>query len=149
MCETEKQPAVDLRRTNNKASTQTWPCFIKQIYNTYLSKTPCITKHKCFVECSGFLSSNFIHTSEVPQGSVLGPRIFNILINDIANDISSSVLLYADDMKLNRRITSIEDGLVLQSNLDKVHTWCLKIFFQLNFKKCYLLLYCIKSYDKC
>ncbi|XP_063902404.1 uncharacterized protein LOC135139824, partial [Zophobas morio] len=78
-------------------------------------------------------------TERVPQGSVLGPLIFNIFINDVVNDIRSSVLLYADDMKLYRRITSIQDCLVLQSDLDKVHSWCSKNLLQLNYKKCYLL----------
>lgn len=105
----------------------------------YLLFTSYITERKCFVECCGFRSSNFTATSGVPQGSVLGPLIFNIFINDVVNDIRSSVLLYADDMKLYRRITSIQDCLVLQSDLDKVHSWCSKNLLQLNYKKCYLL----------
>jgi hypothetical protein len=50
-----------------------------------------------FFECS----------SGVPQGSVLGPLIYNIFINDIIEDLSVSCLLYADEMKIFSSIGEI------------------------------------------
>ena len=43
--------------------------------------------------------------SEVPQGSVLGPILFLIYINDLEDDISSKVLKFADDTKVFRKVT--------------------------------------------
>ena len=42
---------------------------------------------------------NSIHAG-VPQGSVLGPLLFLLFINDIVNDIGSSIRLFADDTSL-------------------------------------------------
>ena len=55
--------------------------------------------------------------SGVPQGLVLGPVMLLIFINDIVNDISSSINLLADDCALYRRINTIDDSIALQNDL--------------------------------
>ncbi len=118
-----------------------------KLFNSDLSDNMCsiicsyISGRSCFVECRGFRSLPFIATSGVPQGSVLGPLIFNIFINDIVKDIKSSALLYADDLKLYRRIICYQDCIELQSDLDKISIWCKSNYLSLNLEKCYILSY--------
>ena len=56
--------------------------------------------------------------SGVPQGSVLGPILFLIYINDLENEIGSNILKFADDTKMFRRVESQEDRHQLQSDLN-------------------------------
>ena len=65
------------------------------------------------------ISSPPVHVlSGVPQGTVLGPLMFLLYINDIAIGIPSPLHLFADDCLLYRTINSIEDSLILQKDLD-------------------------------
>ena len=53
-------------------------------------------------------------TSGVPQGSVLGPILFIIFVNDMPDVVNSMLLMFADDTKLYRTITSVHDSNALQ-----------------------------------
>ena len=61
--------------------------------------------------------------SGVPQGSVLGPILFLIYINDLDDDITSKVLKFADDTKVFRKIKSDTDRQQLQDDLNKLTEW--------------------------
>merc|ERR1712240_964072 len=62
--------------------------------------------------------------SGVPQGSVLGPLLFLIVIDSIANlDISSKIGIFADDTRAVKSMESLEDAKIMQNDLDILYDW--------------------------
>ena len=74
---------------------------------------------------------------DVPQGSVLGPILFLIFINDLPDNIRSSVRLFADDCVLYRNISSIQDCLILQEDLTSLGQWEADWQMKFNVAKCH------------
>lgn len=93
-------------------------------------------------------SDPILATSGVPQGSHLGPLIFILTINDVDCIIKDSFIsVYADDKKIFRHISSPADSLLLQNDLNKFSTWCLKNFLELNVNKCQAITYSRKRFQ--
>jgi len=61
--------------------------------------------------------------SGVPQGSVLGPLLFIIYINDIDNCVAGKILKFADDTKIYHTVYSDEDVSALQSDVCNLVEW--------------------------
>ena len=61
--------------------------------------------------------------SGVPQGSVLGPILFLVYINDLEEGVTGTILKYADDTKLFRKVKEIVDKQNLQQDIDKLVKW--------------------------
>ena len=57
--------------------------------------------------------------SGVPQGTVLGPLLFSLYINDISSDIESEIRLFADDCVCYREIKDEKDTMKLQRDIDR------------------------------
>jgi len=68
----------------------------------------------------GACSSSIPVISRVPQGSVLGPCLFLFYINDIADSLSSTVHLFADDTMIYLAVKNEHGARLFQDNLDKV-----------------------------
>ena len=77
--------------------------------------------------------------SGIPQGSVLGPILFVIYINDLPNVVNSNIFLFADDTKIMSQITSREDACVIQNDLDLLEKWSDKWLLKFNPAKCHVL----------
>lgn len=95
-----------------------------------------LTDRSQFTTVAGRQSRTTTVTSGVPQGSVLGPLLFLIYINDLPSGISSSIRLFADDCVLYRKISSKNDQLLLQNDLIHLENWCSLWMMQLNVSKC-------------
>ena len=74
--------------------------------------------------------------SGIPQGSVLGPTLFVMFINDMPDAITSLSTMFADDAKVFRQIENRADIATLQKDLDHLTDWSLKWQMNFNIKKC-------------
>jgi len=71
----------------------------------------------------GYFSDWFQVLSGVPQGSVLGPLLFLLFVNELHSWIVNSMRMFADDTKVWTYIRSTEDSQSLQKDLDSLTTW--------------------------
>ena len=90
-----------------------------------------------YVAYRGACSKIFRPVSSVPQGSNLGPLLFNLFINDLPKYIkNSTALMYADDLKVFRVVNDENDAELLQRDVDNISEWLLLNKMQLNKNKC-------------
>ena len=95
------------------------------------------------VTVNGVTSEPSRVTSGVPQGSILGPLLFLIYIDDITKvtlSQGSKLVLYADDILLYRPICTSEDYFVLQQDIDSISKWTSINFMTFNCDKCKFML---------
>lgn len=78
-------------------------------------------------------------TSGVPQGTVLAPLLFLCYINDLPNNIVSTIRLYADDVLIYTSINSEEDYQKLQQDLHTLERWAANWKMSFNIQKCEFL----------
>ena len=75
------------------------------------------------VVIDGEKSSTALVSSGVPQGTVMGPLLFLVYINDLPGRVNSTTRLFADDCLMYRTISKDEDVEQLQTDLDSLQRW--------------------------
>ena len=85
------------------------------------------------------MSSKAVIKSGVPQGTVLGPFLFLIYINDLPEKITSSLKLFADDSYMYRVINNAQDNLELQNDLNILSEWEKEWSMEFHPNKCKVL----------
>jgi hypothetical protein len=99
-------------------------------------RTQCVVTEHCYSRWLPVVSG-------VPQGSVLGPILFILFIDDISNICigrpSVSHKLFADDLKLYSTIQSDYDRAAIQGALDRLQHWCFDWQLNINIDKCHVL----------
>ena len=106
-----------------------------QSYNSAWIKSFLSDRSQCVV-VDGIPSDPAPVTSGVPQGSVLGPILFLVFINDMPECISSKCRLFADDTIVYREIVSADDTTLLQQDLDALQVWERRWGMSFNPSKC-------------
>jgi len=91
------------------------------------------------VSLNGTVSSWQEVTSGVPQGSVIGPVLFLIYINDLEDGIEQWILKFADDTKMFARINNTQDAVKMQNDLDRIVQWSHEWQMLFNVLKCKIM----------
>ena len=95
-----------------------------------------LTDRRQRVVVDGEVSSWKSVLSGVPQGSVLGPILFLVYINDLEEGVTGNILKFADDTKLFTKTKEIGDKQNVQDDIDKLVKWSEKWQMLFNFGKC-------------
>ena len=102
-----------------------------------------LTGRSSTVKIGETCSEPFQIHSGVPQGSILGPLLFILFINDLSTQLKSPKSFYADDLKFYRIITTPVDCCALQADVDTLMSWCTANGMDANINKC-----CIISFTR-
>ena len=98
--------------------------------------TEWLRERKQRVVLNGEMSSWKDVLSGVPQGSVLGPVLFLIYVDDLDNDVVNKLLKFADDTKLFGIVSDNQQCTVLEQDLSKIINWSDKWLMPFNVDKC-------------
>jgi hypothetical protein len=100
-----------------------------------------LTNRTQVVKISSHMSTYISVTSGVPQGSVLGPLLFLLFINDLTDSTLPNVhvKLFADDLKLYTELSYSSAHTNFQSQLNLIHLWATTWQLEISYEKCNIL----------
>lgn len=98
-----------------------------------------LTKRRQSVHINGECSSWRNVKSGVPQGSVLGPLLFLIYVDDVMVKLNCNIAMFADDIKIWHEIRDINDSIRFQQNINELLIWSKKWCLDFNISKCVVL----------
>jgi hypothetical protein len=111
---------------------------INKLHSYGISNQTCVwvknflSNHKQRVQLNGSFSKWHNVMSGIPQGSVLGPVLFVLFINDLPLNVESDVCMFADDTKLYREIANQIDIKIIQNDINNLFKWSEKCLFALS-----------------
>ena len=91
------------------------------------------------VKVNGVASKQEVVRSGIPQGSVLGPLLFVIYINDLPEHVISQMYLFGDDTKLMKKVRTRNDSVLLQNDMDGMQNWSNTWLLNFHPDKCHVL----------
>lgn len=98
------------------------------------------------VVIEGAASSDLLVSSGVPQGSVLGPTLFLVYINDISDNLNfSAIKLFADDALLFSQVNTLQDSVNFQEDLNILDQWAYNWKMNFNTDKCQIVRFARQS----
>ena len=100
-----------------------------------------LIRRNYFIKIDNQFSDSFTPLTGVPQGSVLGPILFAIYINDLVEQLPPNVesKLFADDLKIYKSVNSIAEQIELQNAIDSCLVWTQKNKMNFSSKKTFHL----------
>lgn len=96
-----------------------------------------LTDRLNYVQIDSTKSREYRSPSGVPAGSTLGPVLFLMFINDLSQcSENTSILMFADDVKILREIRNVRDTCLLQTDINNLLRWCVANRLHFNVQKC-------------
>ncbi len=99
----------------------------------------CLSNRKQRIVINGTASDWAPVTTGVPKGSLLGPVLFKIYINDIDVGLNNFISKFADDTKIGNSIITDHDRMILQEDLRKISEWSQRWEMHFDVNKCQIL----------
>ena len=121
-----------MRSTNKTTCDHVWKrscitLILEQLRNPrqhlQVDKKAFLTARNQQVVVDGATSDKVPVISGMPQGTVLGPLLFLLFINDLPDCVESKTRLFADDCIVNRNVKTLQDYQELQNDIDKLADW--------------------------